>query len=255
MKPKKILLLGREKSFLVSADDKKLNSNYGELDLSKAARKIPSGIQPVFGKKLKTNTGHVFSVVEPTLIDCLRKCRRGPQIIMPKDAAAITAVTGASSGWRCLDAGGGSGFLSLFLANTVRPDGKVFTYEKEKGFAKNIQHNIEFCGLESIVSLKNRDVKTFTEKNLDMVTLDMKDADKMTAKVWKALRPGGWLCVYSPHIEQQKKAVEAMEKAGFIQLRTIENIQREWKVDTRGFTHPKPSGILHTGFMTFGRKA
>ncbi|MBI5061451.1 MAG: methyltransferase domain-containing protein [Candidatus Aenigmarchaeota archaeon] len=243
-KAKKILLLGKEKSFLVSSDMKKMNSNYGELDVSKAK----------IGKKIKTNAGHVFAAIEPTIIDMLRKCRRGPQIIMPKDAAAISAMTGLANGWRCLDAGGGSGFLSLFLANNVKPDGHVFTYEKEKGFAKNIQYNIEFCGLEDVMTLKNKDVSAFNERDLDLITLDMRDAEKIIPKAYRALRTGGWLCVYSPHIEQQKAAVAAMQKAGFIHLRTMENIQREWKVDTRGFTHPKPSGILHTGFMTFGRK-
>jgi len=253
-KSEKILLIGKEKSFLIDTVMKKFHSNYGELDLAKATRKTPSGRQAVFGRKVKTNLGHEFTVVKPTVIDYLRKARRGPQIIMPKDAAMILSITGLESGWRCLDAGSGSGFLSIFLGNLVKPSGKVFAYERNKQFAKNIEFNIRYCGLEGIITLKNKDVKMATEKELNLVTLDMIDAEKLVPKVHKALRIGGWLCVYSPHIEQQKSAVAAMEKLGFMYIQTIENIQRFWKIDTRGYTHPKPSGILHTGFMTFGRK-
>lgn len=245
MKSQKILLIGKEKSFLVDRAMKKFHSNYGELNLTKIKK---------FGQKIKTNTGHEFTVVTPTVIDFLRKARRGPQIVMPKDAASIIASCGVESGWRCLDAGSGSGFLSIFLGNIVKPSGKVYAYEKNKQFAKNIEYNIKFCGLGGVVILKNKDVKSATEKELDLVTLDMIDAEKLVPRVHKALRTGGWLCVYSPHIEQQKKTVAVMQKLGFMQIHTVENIQRYWKIDVRGYSHPKPSGLLHTGFMTFGRK-
>jgi tRNA (adenine57-N1/adenine58-N1)-methyltransferase len=243
-KSEKVLLVGKERSFLIDTSQKKFHSNYGELDLTKVK----------IGKKVKTNLGHEFTVIKPTIVDLLKKVKRGPQIVTPKDAAAVISICGVESGWRCLDAGAGSGFLSLFIGNIVKPNGHVYAYEKNKGFAKIVEYNIRFCGLKGVVLLKNKDASTFTEKELDLVTLDMIDSDKLVPKVHKALRVGGWLYVYSPHIEQQKKAVAAMEKLGFVQIQTIENIQRFWKVDARGFTHPKPSGLLHTGFMTFGRK-
>ena len=73
-----------------------------------------------------------------SFIDQLKKCKRGPQVILPKDAGSIAAITGVSSGWKCLDAGGGSGFLSLFLGNLVRPGGKVSAYEKPQKTKKKI---------------------------------------------------------------------------------------------------------------------
>jgi tRNA A58 N-methylase Trm61 len=84
----------------------------------------------------------------------------------------------------------------------------------------------------------------------------MINAEKMIKKASKMLKPGGWLCVYSPHIEQQKSVTKEMEDLKFIHIHTIENIQRSWQVNSHkgGYTHPKPSGIMHTGFLTFGRK-
>ena len=70
------------------------------------------------------------------IIETLKKVRRLPQVVLPKDAALIVAYTGLSPGWKVLDAGTGSAFLAIFLANLVKP-GKVITYEKNKDFAKN----------------------------------------------------------------------------------------------------------------------
>ena len=192
------------------------------------------------------------SKTEPTIIDLLKKCKRGPQVILPKDAASIVGITGIRAGWKCLDAGGGSGFLALFIGNLVRPGGKVTTYEKRKEHFDIIKQNIQTCNLKDTVRAKNKDASAFTEKNLDLITLDMKGVEEIVKKSHKALKPGGWLVVYSPHIEQQKATVEKMRQAGFREMQTIENIQRTWQVSD--FTHPHPSGILHTGFLTFGRK-
>jgi len=104
-----------------------------------------------------------------------------------------------------------------------------------------------------VIEIKNDDVKKFRERNLDLVTLDMKNAHELVEKVAKRLKPGGWLVVYSPHIEEQIRVIDEMKKHGFHIYATIENLQRRWK-SLYGYTHPEPSGILHTGFMTFGRK-
>lgn len=238
----KVLLLG-ERSFIVDIAQKKFSTNYGLLDLTKIKK---------YGQVLQSNTGHEFVVLEPTILDLLRKAKRMPQIIMPKDAGQIVAHTGVSSGWKCLDAGTGSAFLSIFLGNIVKPDGIVVTYEKNKKFYENAKKNIEFCNLAGIVKIKNKPAEKFTEKNLDLITLDMIDADKMVKKCKTALKSGGWLAVYSPHIEQQKKVVKEMEKQKFAQVKTISTQQVDWQVSD--YTHPRPSQIVHTGFITFGRK-
>jgi len=238
-----ILLLSRENSFLMVKTDKVLQTSQGFID---------TNIIRHFGQEIKSSTGQKFIVAKPSFIDILRKCKRGPQIIMPKDAVHIIAITGLANGWKCLDAGSGSGFLAIFLGNMVKPDGSVTTYEKDEKFYENVRKNILFCGLDKTVKVINRDAKKFEEKSLDLITLDMRNAEKMVKKCWKALKHGGWFCVYSPHIEQQKEVMEEMKKLDFTQIITIENIQRSWQVSD--FTHPKPSGIMHTGFMTFGRK-
>jgi len=238
----KVLLLG-ERNFLVTKKQKKMGTQFGELDLTKIKK---------YGQMIKSSLGEEFFVVEPTVIDLLRKCNRLPQIITTKDAAQIIAVTGLTTGMKCLDAGTGSAFLTIFLGNIVKPNGSVISYEKNKRFYDNAKKNIAFCSMEKVITIKNKDMlKGFSEKNLDLITLDMIYAEELVSKAHAALKPGGWLCIYSPHIEQQKKSVVEMEKL-FRQIKTIETMQRLWQVSD--YTHPMPRQIVHTGFISFGRK-
>jgi tRNA (adenine57-N1/adenine58-N1)-methyltransferase len=69
---------------------------------------------------------------------------------------------------------------------------------------------------------------------------------------YKALKPGGYLVVYSPHIEQVISVSREIEKKDFCDLKTVENIVREWQIEK--ITRPKTTGIMHTGFLTFARK-
>lgn len=183
-------------------------------------------------------------------IDTEKKYRRGPQIIMRKDAAAIVAAVGLQPNWKCLDLGGGSGFLALFLAN-LAPNGSVTTYEIKKENAEIIKENITRSGFKNI-KLVNKPAEKFTGKNFDLITTDFKGAEKIVPKAHAALKNGGFLAIYSPHIEQQIACRKSMEKF-FRQIRTTENCQREW-MSSHGFSHPVPSQVVHTGFLTFGRK-
>ncbi len=184
-------------------------------------------------------------------IDIENRYKRGPQVITRKDAAAIIANVGLRPDWKCLDLGGGSGFLALFLANLV-PNGSVITYEIKKEHSEIIRKNIETSGLKN-VKMINKPAEKFTGSGYDLITMDVKGADKLVKKAFSALRSGGFAAVYSPHIEQQIEVMKMMEKAKFSNVKIIETIQREW-TSVHGFTHPRPSQVVHTGFITFGRK-
>ncbi len=235
-----ILLLNERHSILLRRGGKR-NTKFGVVDL----RDVEYGDIVEVGKQK-------FVVTKPTFIDMLSKCRRGAQIVTPKDAAQVIAITGLSQGWKCLDAGTGSGFMSIFLANIVGKKGKIITYEKRKEFYEIAKNNFKMCGLKNIIA-KNEDVKNFRERNLDLIFFDMKGSPKLIEKASRRLKPGGWLVVYSPHIEQQIEAREEMKKNRMNVYTTVENIARKWK-SLYGYTHPVISDVVHTGFMTFARK-
>jgi tRNA (adenine57-N1/adenine58-N1)-methyltransferase len=240
-----VLLVSEDDSYLTEVSNRILNIQSGEIDLKKLEKKK-------FGDKIKTHKGKEFFVVKPNIKDILdRKVSRLPQIIMPKDVALILAYTGIDPGSLVVDAGCGSGFLAIFLANYIR--GKVVTYEIEKRFAKVAKKNIKISGLEKFIHFKQKDIrKGIDEKNVDLVTLDMKNSERVVGNAYKVLKPGGWLVVYSPYIEQVKAVVEEIKKKGFSEVKTVENIVRGWQV--REHTLPERSGILHTGFISFARK-
>jgi tRNA (adenine57-N1/adenine58-N1)-methyltransferase len=238
---KYILLLNKKQKFLVKKGCI-VHTHVGTIDTKDLA----------IGQKVCIR-GEEFVIVEPTIIDFLGKCKRTAQIVMPEDASQIIAVTGLGKGWRCVDAGSGSGFLAIFLAYTVGSKGKVYTYEKREDFYEIVKYNVEKCGFEEIVVPINDKVENCEEHDIDLITLDMRGAENVISALKKCIKSGGWMVVYSPHIEQQIKVRKEMNKVGFVWIKTMETIQREWK-SLGGYTHPKPKGIIHTGFMTFGRK-
>ena len=237
-------MLGKESSYFIKSFSGILQTKDGIIDRSKL-RKAKEG------KKVETHLGKVFYVVEPRLTDFLAKAKRLQQVILPKDAAMILAFTGIGQGCEVIDVGCGSGWLSIFLAYYVKP-GNVYTYEIDKRAIKVARENIENSGLKNIV-LKERDAtKGLDEKNVDLVTIDMKDATKVIKHAFHSLKIGGWLVVYSPYVEQVIDVRKEMKKYEFSYIRTIENVVREWQM-TLTF-RPKSTGLMHTGFLTFARK-
>jgi tRNA (adenine57-N1/adenine58-N1)-methyltransferase len=186
--------------------------------------------------------------------DVLRRFRRGPQIIMLKDAALISAFAGISSGDVVVDAGAGSGFLAAYLGNLVKPDGRVISYERRVEFANLAERNIHTAGLSDVVTIKRKDVfEGIDERNVDAITLDLADAEKAVAHAREALREGGVLVSYLPNVEQVKRFVEACGQNGFVRIETYECMLREMLVRDVG-TRPQTKGIMHTGYVTFARK-
>lgn len=241
-----VLLLSKRSSYLVAIGSKKLHTKDGIIDLSKLKKKR-------IGGKIKTHLGKGFSIVKPNIVEILKKkVKRLPQIIMPKDIALILAYTGVEPGGLLVDAGTGSGFLSIFMANYIKP-GKVVTYENNKRFVDTAKQNIKNSGLSKFIRLKQRDItKGIAEKKVDLITLDMKGAEKVVKHAYKALKPGGYLVVYSPYIGQAFAVSKEMKKKGFCYIKTVENIVREWQAEK--YIRPKTIGLMHTGFLTFARK-
>lgn len=241
-----VLLLSKDSNYITEVGKGKLHTRDGIFDLNDLKKKK-------FGDKTKTHLGKEFKIVKPTITDVLeKKLKRLPQIMMPKDIALILACTGVSPGSLIVDAGTGSGFLVIFLASYIKP-GKIVTYEDDKRFVKVARENIKNSGLSKFIKLKQKDItKGIDERNVDLITLDMKNSEKVVKHVHKALKPGGYLVVYSPYIEQVIAVTKEIEKKGFFNIKTVENIVREWQVEK--YTRPKTVGLMHTGFLTFARK-
>ncbi|MFZ3077827.1 MAG: methyltransferase domain-containing protein [Candidatus Aenigmatarchaeota archaeon] len=241
----KVLLFGK-RSYIVIAGKEEFHCQYGKIDLKRLINKN-------YGTKIKAHLGEEFIALKPNVADLMRKARRGPQVVLAKDAAQIIAVTGVGKDSIVIDAGSGSGFLAIFLANAVK---RVFTYESRKEFFEISKQNIKFAGAKNI-EIKNRDAsKGFPQRDVDLVTLDMEEPEKAIKHAHKSLGPGGWLAVYSPTIEHASSACAQIRKLTFTEPRVLETSQREWRMNIfDGKTRSRPrSGGIFTGFLVFARK-
>jgi len=196
----------------------------------------------------------IFWILKPSLKDKLQGLKRKAQIILPRDAAHIVMNCSIESGHTVIESGIGSGSLTIALANAVAPNGKVISYDIRKEFIEHAMKNIQKAGLESLVSVKNSDVtRGINEKNVDAVIFDIPNPWDAIEHAWHALKIGGYLCTYSPLISQVEKSRNKIHEFPFIEVKTIENLQREIIVSKHG-TRPSFDMLGHTGYLTFARK-
>lgn len=179
-----------------------------------------------------------------------RRLKRGPQIMLPKDIGMVLAYTGVTKESRCFDAGTGSGWLAISLARVAK---EVTSYEMRDEFLKIAQKNAASEGLKNLKIKKGDPIKRITEKKLDLVTLDMPDSDKAVPNAFKALKAGGFIFGYLPHVEQVKRFVKALNKQKFVETVIYEIIARDMMVRSEGM-RPSTKGVWHTAYLVFGRK-
>ncbi len=71
------------------------------------------------GSKFSLSGGREFWILKPTVNELMQSIERGPQVIMPKDAATIVFRLGIRPGETVVEGGLGSGSLTIALANAV----------------------------------------------------------------------------------------------------------------------------------------
>src|SRR5271157_1106465 len=207
-----------------------------------------------YGFKVRTNTNAFFWVFEPLPSDVVLKMGRATQIIYPQDIGMILVQTGIGPGKRVVEAGTGSGALTINLAYYVQPAGHVYSYDISEKSTSQAKKNLEKVKLADFVTLKMGDVcASIEEKDVDVVMLDLATPWLAIENAWGALKGSGSICCFSPTIEQVKKNVEALKHGGFADVRTFEILCRDYQVKENA-TRPGTSMVGHTGFMTFGRK-
>ena len=184
-------------------------------------------------------------------IDLYRKIKRDAQIIPLKDIGLVVAETGINGKSKVVDAGSGSGAVACFLANIVKD---VTTYEIREDFIEIVKNNIKFLNLKNI-KIRNKNIYDgISEKNVDLVVLDLPEPWKALESAEKALKVGGFLVSYSPTITQVSDFVNALrDNNNFAYLKTSEIIERDWEVDGRK-VRPRSQAIGHSGFLSFARR-
>lgn len=206
------------------------------------------------GSTVNGSTGRAFLVLRPTLSDIVLKMPRGAQVIYPKDLGAILLAADIAPGQRVLEAGVGSGALSMTV---LRAGASVVGYELREDFAERARANVAAAlGPDAPYRIEIRDVtEGIDERDLDRVLLDMPEPHKVVRAAAEALRPGGILLAYLPTINQTALLRQALDEpdAPFGLGETQEIMRRTWHVEARS-VRPDHRMVGHTGFLTTARR-
>ena len=209
------------------------------------------------GSVVSTTAGLKFTAFVPLLADYVLSMPRGATIVYPKDAAMIVGVADIYPGSRVLEAGVGSGALSISLLRAVGPDGYLHSVERREDFAKIARANVEdyFGGHPKQWRL---DVGSVQDQEFngtfDRVVLDMLAPWECVSMAAEVLRPGGVFLAYVATTTQLSATAEALKEDGrFTEPESSETMVRGWHHEGLA-VRPQQRMIGHTGFLIMSRR-
>jgi len=209
------------------------------------------------GSRVETSGGMALSVFRPRFADFVLKMPRGAQVVYPKDLGPIVTYADVYPGARVLEAGTGSGALTIALARAVGPQGRVVSYEVREEHRGRALKNVEafFGKVPDHVELRPGDLQEVggSGERFDRCVLDLPEPWVTLPTVAGVLEPGAVLCCYLPTTVQVQELVLALGGHGFLHLETFETLRRGWHVTERS-VRPDHRMVGHTGFLTVARR-
>lgn len=211
------------------------------------------------GTHVRSTGGSKMLVLRPTLGDFTLKMKRGAQVIYPKDVGLILVHADIFDGATVLEAGTGSGSLTLSLARAVGPEGRVISYEVRDDHYERAVDNVTTWyegrgGKPENIELRLGDVfDGVPETGIDRMVLDMPEPWRAVGPTTASLASGGLLCCYLPTVPQVMTLVETLRRNGFGFIETFEGLVRTWNIDGQS-VRPDHRMVAHTGFIITSRK-
>jgi tRNA (adenine57-N1/adenine58-N1)-methyltransferase len=207
-----------------------------------------------WGSQVFSHTGSPFFLLQPSLGDLMIDLPRNTQILYPKDVGFILITMGIGPGMRVMEAGTGSGSMTIALAHSVGPQGKVITYEQRPEMQNLARKNLTRLGLDDRVEFKLRDIgEGMDETDVDTFFLDVPNPYDYLAQVRAVLKPGGFLCCLIPTFNQVEKTLFALRRNRFAFVETCEVLLRYYKPEPTRL-RPTDRMVAHTGFLVFARR-
>jgi tRNA (adenine57-N1/adenine58-N1)-methyltransferase len=209
-----------------------------------------------------TNTAGIeYLALRPLLVDFVMSMPRGAAIIYPKDAAQILAQADIFPGARVVEAGVGSGALSIWLLRAIGERGHLTSFERREEFADVARDNVaSFFGYDPgswdvvVGDLVEGLPSVVPTSTADRVVLDMLAPWECVDAVADALTPGGVLLCYIATVTQLSRVAEAIRATGrFTDPSSSETMVRGWHVEGLA-VRPDHRMIGHTGFLLTARR-
>ncbi len=213
------------------------------------------------GSVVTNNVGVEHLALRPLLIDFVMSMPRGAAIIYPKDAAQILAQADIFPGATVVEAGVGSGALSIWLLRAIGPAGRLASFERREEFADVARDNVAtFLGADpenwsiTLGDLAATLPVTMPDQSVDRVVLDMLAPWECLEVVSAALKPGGVLLCYVATVTQLSRVAEAIRAtAQYTNPDSHETMVRGWHVEGLA-VRPDHRMIGHTGFLITARR-
>jgi tRNA (adenine57-N1/adenine58-N1)-methyltransferase len=207
-----------------------------------------------WGTQVFSHLGAPFFLLQPSLADLLLDLKRNTQILYPKDIGFILLTMGLGPGKKVLEAGTGSGAMTIALAYAVGAEGRVVSYEQREEMQKLASKNISRTGLAPRVDFKLRDIQEgLDETDADAFFLDVPNPYDYIPQVRAALKPGGYFGSIIPTVNQAEILLRALRRNRFAFLEMCEILLRYYKPEPDRL-RPTDRMVAHTGFLVFGRR-
>lgn len=207
-----------------------------------------------WGSQVFSHLGSPFFLLQPSVADLLLTLPRSTQILYPKDIGFILISMGITPGQKVVEAGTGSGSMTIALATALGPEGRVITYEQRQDIQNLARKNIERVGLGGRVEFKLRDIQGgFDETNADSLFMDVPNPYDYILQARAALKPGGFFCTLIPTFNQIEKTLHALRMNQFAFVEVCEILLRYYKPEPARL-RPTDRMVAHTGFLVFGRR-
>lgn len=213
------------------------------------------------GSVVLNSSGQAYLALRPLLVDFVMSMPRGAAIIYPKEAQVILGQADIFPGATVVEAGVGSGALSLWLLRAIGTEGTLHSFERREEFAEIAQANADtYFGYRPqnwnvvVGDLSDALVSTVGSGKADRVILDMLAPWECIDSVAEALIPGGVVLMYVATVTQLSRTVEALRDSGcFTHPESTETIVRGWHVEGLA-VRPEHRMIGHTAFIVTARR-
>lgn len=213
------------------------------------------------GSVVPHSSGAEYLALRPLLSDYVLSMPRGAQVVYPKDAGQIVTYADIFPGATVVEAGVGSGALSLSLLRAVGDHGRLFSFERRADFAEIAQANARaFFGHDhpawtvTVGDLVEVLPRTVENGSVDRVVLDMLAPWECLDAVHQALAPGGVLICYVATATQLSRVAEtARTHGGWTEPQAWESLVRGWHLEGLA-VRPEHRMHGHTGFLLTVRR-
>jgi tRNA (adenine57-N1/adenine58-N1)-methyltransferase len=213
------------------------------------------------GSVIENNVGEQYLALRPVLSDFVMSMPRGAAIVYPKDAAQILALGDIFPGSTVVEAGVGSGALSLWLLRAIGDSGTLLSLERREEFAEIARNNVaSFHGAMpenwtvQVGSFEELALSSCEPASVDRIVLDMLAPWECVDTAASILKPGGIVVCYVATVTQLSRTVEACRSSGnFTHPESSETMVRGWHVEGLA-VRPDHRMVAHTGFLAVARR-